>query len=106
MLYLTCIYFLRGGPRLSKARRGGALLGLTWLHVGTKLHSWPLLVASWMHFASLTAFVVALGRLKDDFFAFRRAPGSIFDRPGTLLGAINRHFYVRQHTNELACSTW
>ena len=59
-----------------------------------------------VHFVSLAAFVVALGRLGADFFAFRRAPGTIFDRLGTLLEAINRHFYVRHHANELACSTW
>ena len=74
--------------------------------VGSKLCSWPLLVASWVHFASLTAFVVALGRLRGDFFAFWRAPGSIFDLPGTLLEALHRHFSMRQHVNELACSTW
>ena len=78
----------------------------SWDYVGSKLRSWPPLVASEVHFASLTAFVVALGRLKGDFFAFRRAPGSIFDPPGMLLEAIHRHFSMRQHVNELACSTW
>ena len=82
------------------------MLGLTWPHVGTELRSWPLLVASWVHFVSLAAFVVALGRHGADFFAFGKAPGSIFDRPGTRLEAINRHFYVRHHANKLACSTW
>ena len=81
-------------------------LGLTWHHVGTKLRSWRPLVASWMHVASLTAFVVALGRLWSDFFSLRRALGSIFDCPVTLLEALHRHFSTRQHVNKLACSTW
>ena len=81
-------------------------LGLTWHHVGTKLRSWPLLVASWVHFVCLTAFVVALGRPRVDLFAFRRAPASIFDPPGTLLEAIHRHFSMCLHVSGLACSTW
>ena len=80
-------------------------LGLTWHHVGTKLRSWPPLVASWVRFASLTAFVVALGHLRGDFFSLLTAPGSIFDPPGALLEALHRHFSTRQHVNKLACST-